>query len=163
MSPTTAHRGVAVLLAAILLGLFSVALAGVQLPVPAFRITALRAMLFYGQSGAFSPDVFGPSAPTLQNVRTGVGQSSATFIVIEITGRADSYVPTRKIEFTAMAEKRSLLNKTLELGRFGEDGKIHAGFWLYDTGCVPVVLKARIVGQADASLVQKTINFKCGD
>ena len=96
-------------------------------------------------------------------MRTGVGQATATLVVIEIAGRPDTYAPTRKIAFTATAERHALLIKTLELGRPGEDGKFHAAFWLYDTGCTPVALKARIVGQAEDSAIQKTLNFRCGD
>lgn len=163
MALMTAHRGVAVALMAGLLGLLPSILVGVQRPVPPFRITAVKAMLFYGQTGTFSPDLFGSSAPTLQNVRTGEGQATATLVLVEITGRPDTYAPTRKIAFTATAGRRALLTKTLDLGRPGEDGKFHTAFWLYDTGCTPVMLKTRIVGQAEDSAVQKTINFKCGD
>jgi hypothetical protein len=163
MAPMTTHRSVAVALFAGLLGLLPSVSVGIQRPAPPFRITELKAMLFYGQTGTFSPDLFGPSAPTLQNVRTGEGQATATLIVIEITGRPDTYVLTRKIAFTATVARRALLTKTLELGRPGEDGKFYTAFWLYDTGCTPIMLKARIVGQTENSTVQKTINFRCGD
>ena len=123
----------------------------------------MKAMLYYGQTGEFSADLFGLSAPTLQNVRTGEGQSTATLVVIEITGRPDAYVPTRQVSLIATADRRALLTKTLAIGRPGEDGKFHAAFWLYDTGCAPIVLKARLLGQPEDSAIQKTINFKCGD
>jgi hypothetical protein len=134
-----------------------------QRPVPPFRITALKAMLFYGQTGTFSADLFGPDAPTLQNVTTGEGQSTATLVVVESTSQPDSYAPTRKIALTATARGRVLLRRTVPLGRPGADGKFYAAFWLYDTGCTPVMLEARLVGQPEKSVLQKTINFKCGD
>src|SRR6476619_5313299 len=90
--------------------------AGAQRSVPPFRITAVKAMLLYGQTGEFSADLFGSSAPTLQNVRTGEGQSTATLVIIEITGRPDAYVPTRQVSLTATARQRALLNKTLAIG-----------------------------------------------
>jgi len=134
-----------------------------QRAVPPFKISAVKAMLYYGQTGEFSADLFGPSPPTLQNVRTGEGQSTATLVVVEITGRPDAYAPTRQVSLTATAARRTLLTKTLAIGRPGEDGKFHAAFWVYDTGCVPVVLKARLLGQTEDSAIQKMINFKCGD
>jgi len=134
-----------------------------QRRVPPFRLTALKAMLFYGHTGTFSADVFGPSAPTLQNVTTGEHQSTATLVVVEATGRPDSYAPNRKIALSVTARGRVLLNKTVELGRPGDDGKFYAAFWLYDTGCIPVSITARLVGQSDASVIRKTIDFKCGD
>lgn len=163
MAPTKAHRGAAALRIGVLLGLLPLVLAGLQRPAPPLRISSLKAMLFYSQTGAFSADLFGPSAPTLHNVRTGVGQAMATLVVIEITGPPDTYAPTRKISFAATAGRRALLTKTLDVGLLGEAGKFHVAFWLDDTGCTPVVLKARIVGQSDDTAVEKTINFKCGD
>ena len=131
--------------------------------VPAFRIAAMKAMLFYGQTGKSSPDLFGPSAPTLRNVTTGVGQSTATLVVVEITGQPDSYAPTRKITLRATAEGRVLLTRTIGIGRPADDGKFYTAFWIYDTGCVPVVLNVRLVGQTPEGVLQKTLNFKCGD
>lgn len=134
-----------------------------QRHVPPFRITALKAMLFYGHTGTFSADVFGPSAPTLQNVATGDGQSTATLVVVETTGQPDGYAPNRKIALAATTRARVLLNKTVDVGRPGENGKFYAAFWVYDTGCMPVSITARLIGQSDASVVKNTINFKCGD
>lgn len=165
MARTTAHRcrltAAAALIA--LLALMPAAAVAGQRPAPPFRITALKAMLFYGQTGTFSPDLFGPATPILQNVPTGAGQATATLVVVEVTGRPDAYAPARKLVFTATAARRPLLTKTLAIGRPSEDGKFYVAFWLYDTGCTPVVLKAQIVGQAQDSALQKTLNFKCGD
>ena len=132
-------------------------------PPPPFQIAALKAMLFYGQTGTFSADLFGPSAPTLQNVGTGVGQAIATLVVVEISGRPDSYAPARKVALAATASGRILLSRSLGIGRPDDNGKFHIGFWLYDTTCGPVVIRARITGQAEDSLMQKTLSFRCGD
>jgi hypothetical protein len=134
-----------------------------QRSVAAFRITGAKTMLFYGQTGMFSPDLFGPSAPTLQNVSTGEGQAIATLVVVEVTGRPDAYAPTRKVAFTATAGKRVLLNSSVAIGRPGDDGKFHTAFWIYEAPCTPLMLKARITGQTEVSTLEKTLNFKCGD
>lgn len=134
-----------------------------QRSVPAFRIASVKAMLFYGETGTFSTDLFGPSAPSLQNVATGPGQAIATMVVVEIAGPPDAYAPSRKVSFRATAGKRVLENKSLTIGRPGDDGKFQIAFWLYDTGCTPVVLNARITGQSEVSAVEKRLNFKCGD
>jgi hypothetical protein len=147
----------------LLLVLLAVTGAAVQREAPPFQIAAVKAMLFYAETATFSADLFGPSAPTLQNVSTGQGQAIATLVIVEITGPPDTYMPSRKIAFTATAGRRLLLNKTLGVGRPGDDGKFHAAFWLYDTACTPVVLKARITGQTPQYPVQKTLNFRCGD
>lgn len=164
MARTTAHRCRLTAAAAFiaLLALMPAAVAA-QRPTAPFRITALKAMLFYGQTGTFSPDLFGPAAPILQNVTTGEGQATATLVVVEVQGRPDAYAPARKLVFTATAARRLLLTKTVAIGRPGADGKFYVALWLYDTGCTPVLLKAQITGQAQAATLQKTLDFKCGD
>jgi hypothetical protein len=163
MERTTARRAPAVAWLIAVAGLLPAAAVTQRPTPPPFRIAALKAMLFYGQTGTFSADLFGPSAPTLQNVSTGEGQAIATLVVVEITGRPDTYAPARKVALTAAAGGRALLSRSLGIGRPGDDGKFHAAFWLYDTACAPVVIRARITGQAEDSSVQKTLNFRCGD
>ena len=91
-------------------------------------------------------------------------RSTATLVVVEITGQPDSYAPTRKINLRATAEGRVLLSRTVGIGRPGDDGKFYGAFWVYDTGCMPVVLDVRLVGQSpEPTPIRKTLNFKCGE
>lgn len=164
MQRTTARRASVVPWLIALGGLLLTSAAAAQRPAPPpFRIAAVKAMLFYGQTGTFSADLFGPSAPTLQNVSTGEGQAAGTLVVVEIAGRPDTYAPARKVALTATAGTRTLLSRSLGIGRPGDDGKYHLAFWLYDTACAPVVIRARITGQAEDSSVQETLKFRCGD
>jgi hypothetical protein len=164
MPRTTVRWAVAVTWLIAMAGLLLPLAAAAQRPAPPpFRIAALKAMLFYGQTGTFSADLFGPSAPALQNVGTGEGQAIATLVVVEIAGRSDSYAPARKVALAATAGGRVLLSRSVGIGRPDENGKFHVGFWLYDTACVPVVIRARITGQVEDAIAQKTLNFRCGD
>ena len=47
--------------------------------------------------------------------------------------------------------------------RIREQGKYIAGFWLNDTGCHPVSLQARIIGQRGASVMKRVISFGFGE
>ncbi|HEX7766174.1 MAG TPA: hypothetical protein VF443_05635 [Nitrospira sp.] len=163
LSKIACRVGLATVAANLVLPFLPSAVVGAQRPVAPFSITALKAMLFFGQTGTFSADLLGPSAPKLQNVATGEGQSTATLVLVEITGQPDSYAPSRKITLTATAQGRVLISRTVALGRPGNDRKFYAGFWIYDTGCVPVVLDARLIGQSPNATLRKTLNFKCGD
>jgi hypothetical protein len=160
-TPALFHVAAAALVAALLL--LRCVEVGAQRAVAPFRITAVKAMLFSGQTGMFSADIFGPSPPALQNVRGGEMQSTATLIVVETAGEPDAYAPGRRVALTATASGRVLLDRAIALGRPGADGKFYTAFWLYDTGCTPVALNAHLVGQAEQSSVRKTIDFRCGD
>src|SRR5262245_55242542 len=124
MPRTTARRAVLVTWLPDMAGLFLPLAAAAQRPAPPpFRIAALKAMLFYGQTGTFSADLFGPSAPALQNVGTGEGQAIATLVVVEISGRPDSYAPARKVALAATAGSRTLLSRSAAIGRPDDGGR----------------------------------------
>jgi hypothetical protein len=136
-----------------------------QTPPPPFKLNAVKAMLFFEQTGEFSPDVSNEPASALRNRRAGAGgRATATLVVLEVSGQAGAYAPQRRLSFTATDSRKTiLLRKTAELGIFSDEGKFYVAFWLYDTGCYPVTLYARLIGQHPTSTIKKTLNFSCGD
>ena len=84
-------------------------------------------------------------------------------VVVEITGEPGAFDPRRKVVFTAKDAHRLNFTKTAEVGILSEEGKFFAGFWLYNTGCYPLTLRARLTGQARTAPVQQVVNFQCGD
>lgn len=137
-------------------------------PPPPYKITAIKAMLFYDGKGTFSRDVLAKPDFTFWNTIIGEGDaegpSNSTLVLVEITGNPspDEASPLRKVEFIATAERRVILKRTTDIGLF-ENGKHYAAFWLYDTGCQPVKITARIIGQAQPSSMSRTIPFACGE
>lgn len=135
---------------------------------PAYRITAIKAMLFYDGKGTFSRDVLAKPDFTFWNTIIGEGDaegpSNSTLVLVEVSGNPsrDQASPSRKVEFTATASRRVLLKRTADIGLFS-DGKFYASFWLYDTGCQPIKILARILGQTQASSKNTTIPFACGE
>jgi hypothetical protein len=146
---------------------------------PSFKISSLKAQLFFEDKGSFSSDVSeedeGPPYvhPTLWNTPLhDEDRSTSMLVTIEISGEAFS-LPERKLEFTARYipwEKEAgaiVVKKVLPIAMIGSAGKqvtrFNAGFWLYDTGCNPVQLTARIVGQSEPSLTKRVIKFGCGE
>jgi hypothetical protein len=139
---------------------------------PPYKITAIKAFLYYDQKGTFSENIIdNPDFNTLWNTVIGEGSagspSNATMVVVEITGKAGTYEMSRQIEFIATETdqqgKKTKFKRTCEIGILNENGKYFAAFWLYDTGCIPLKLSARIVGQSQASKMEKKIEFNCGE
>jgi len=136
---------------------------------PAYKITAIKALLFYDTSGKFSRDVLGKPEFTFWNTIIGEGDaeapSSSTLVLIEVTNKSRSENPAaaRKVEFVATAAGKIVLRRTADVGLFSEAGRFYAPFWLYDTGCSPIKISARIIGQSEPSSMTRTIPFKCGE
>lgn len=137
-------------------------------PPPPYKISAIKAMLFYDGKGTFSRDVLAKPDFTFWNTVIGEGDaegaSNSTLVMVEISGNPspNEASPPRKIEFTAVASGKVTLKRASDIGLF-TDGKFYAGFWLYDTGCQPIKISARIIGQTQPSSMSKTIPFKCGE
>ena len=141
------------------------------------KITALKAMLFYDNKGTFSADVADAEgrAFTVPSILWNTpiegasreGASTSVLVTVEVTGDQES-PSTRKSEFTARyrplgGSAREILARRLAPIYIREGGKYIAGFWLYDTGCHPVKLSARIIGQREASMMKRIIRFGCGE
>ncbi|HVF57697.1 MAG TPA: hypothetical protein VM934_16200 [Pyrinomonadaceae bacterium] len=135
---------------------------------PPYKITAIKAMLFYEAKGTFSRDVLAKPDFTFWNTIIGEGDaespSNSTLVLVEVTGKpSPDELPLRKVELTATESRKVLLKRATDIGSFGDAGKFYAGFWLYDTGCQPIKISARITGQTQPSSMTKTIPFACGE
>ena len=135
---------------------------------PPFKITAIKAMLFFDEKGTFSDDLLTQPNIALWNTIIGEGAagspSNSTLVMVEVSGQynPNEAAPNRKVDFAATAGGKVLLRKMADI-RIGENGKYYAAFWLYDTGCDQIKLSARLTGQRQPSSMTKTIPFKCGE
>jgi len=136
---------------------------------PPYKVTAIQAKLFYHDKGTFSRNVLAKPDFAFWNVIIGAGDaegySDSTLVLVEVSGKssADEAPPARKLELTAVAKGKVLFKRAIAVGLFSDDHKFYAAFWLYDTGCEPLKLRARIVGQTQPSSLSKTIPFECGE
>lgn len=132
------------------------------------KITAIRAQLFYDASGTFSPDVLSQKDAALWNTIIGEGSSggasTSTFVTVEVSGR-NLAVGATKVEITATGNKSRLIQKrVIDVDIYDERTKFFAPFWLYDTGCEPIKISARLIGAgAPRTVVTRTIPFACGE
>lgn len=135
-------------------------------------LTTMRAMLFFENTGKFSPDVFTNEVNLWNTPIEGAsreGASESMLVVVEVKATGPGFYPEgRKVQLTARYRiadvsghgKPAFFSKTMRIS-IGSDDKFFAGFWLYETGCHPVELTARIIGQKGA--LRKTINLRCGE
>lgn len=130
---------------------------------PPFKITAIKAMLFYEQKATFSKDVLADPKFVLWNTIIGDGDagggSASTLVLVEVTGKAGSY----HYKPNGKSLRLITLRRATEIGILSATGKFYVPFWLYDTGCNQVKLSARIVGQAQPSAMKRSIDFECGE
>lgn len=128
------------------------------------RVSAIRAKLFYENTGTFSEDVLSEKGFDLWN--TPFDSTYSTFVVVELEGVPEYLATPRRVELTAryvpLGARRGVNVRLTELVRNGsESGKAYAGFWLRNTGCEPVYLTARLAGRRQR--LAATINFGCGE
>ncbi|HET6668961.1 MAG TPA: hypothetical protein VFH15_01905 [Pyrinomonadaceae bacterium] len=136
---------------------------------PPYKIIAIQAKLYYHDKGTFSRDVLVNPNFAFWNVIIGGGDaeglSDSTLVLVEVSRKSEEATapPVRKVELTAVANGRVLLKRALAVGPFSDDHKFYAAFWLYDTGCEPVKLTARMLGQSQPSSLTRKIPFECGE
>lgn len=143
------------------------------------RVSGIQAKLFYERTGTFSPDVLHNPGFWLWNAPIGEGSakghSNATVVLVEVAREPGEVDSGQQLEFSAAyrvpvidaggrPELRDLrLEKTVGLCGAGPDGKCLLGFWLHDTGCTHVTLRAVISGQPAEASLEETILFECGE
>lgn len=157
-----------VVLTCLLVATMPVAVAKPRAKTAPYKIAAIQAKLFYDSNGTFSRDVLAAPKFTFWNTVIGEGDaeapSSATLVVVEVQGEGGTAGDgARKVNLTVTAGRRVLLNRTNSIGLFTTGGKFYAAFWVYDTGCQPLKLTAKIVGQMPALSKTATVPFACGE
>ena len=105
---------------------------------------------------------------TLRNTVIGEGgaggASTATLVLVEVSGRPGSLAqPERRVEFVVKSDGKVRFEKSIPVEVLSENGRFFAAFWLYDTGCEPLELHARITGQSVTSERTGRLNFVCGE
>ena len=142
------------------------------------KIVSMKAQLFYEDKGTFSEgdaaeDDHGPpySPPKFWNTPMQYeNRSTSVLVVVEVSGDGNS---EGRLEFTARyipytrASKEIVIRRVVPVNipiKAGAEPDHHfVGFWLYEAGCNPVKLSARILGPRRTATVRKVIKFDCGE
>jgi hypothetical protein len=136
--------------------------------IPPYEIVSVKAFLFFNHDGTFSENIIDNPDIGLFNVFIGgggiKGPSHSTMVLVEISGRAESYDGgMRKIQFTAVERRHTKLNKVTAINIIGDNGRYFEAFWLYDTGVNPIDITVKIIGQSEEREVKTKIDFQSGE
>jgi hypothetical protein len=105
-------------------------------------IRAIEARLYYQHSGSFSA-------------------SSATLVDVLVVGRPGSVSPGVRVHFVAKSARNGkiITSRSTDVGVLSAEGVSHVGFWIYDTGCEPLIVTASL-GSAPMKL---KLPFLCAE
>lgn len=159
--------------------LISSACAALLLSLPAssqapIDLTTLHAYLFYSTTGQISKDILAEGGPSLGNVITGPLASTSTLVVVEVKVPPHETIPDKAqvhLIATESASKpfapkdtktrdRAIADKLATIGPMNDKGISYVGFWLDNTGCNSISLKASIPG-TKAAPATGVLPFTC--
>lgn len=143
---------------------FSVQAAGPVAP----KISAIRAQLYYEQTGKFSDDILADKNLSLWNTIIGEGGSGGasnfTLVTVEVRGK-DVPVGAVKIQVTARDSKRKIIAmNTADVSIYDASTSFNAPLFLYNTGCDEIEISASLLGKGiSKNVVKAKIPFACGE
>ena len=138
-------------------------------------LAGFQALLFNSRTGTFSTDILGKNRLELGNVPIGEFASVSTFVTVKVNvGRGAPVPKTLRLRLVAtesgsmpfaaaQTERRDrvILDQTAVLGPVNADGLTHTGFWLSNTGCHSIALKASLVGIPASRPITEVLPFVC--
>jgi len=160
----------------LLLSFASLAVSHNRQAVAPYKITAVKAMLFYDNKGSFSADVAEPESDRYEvpsilwntplEGTSREGAATSMLVTVEVEGEYALARP-RQIELVAsykpVNSRRERVVREIESIKIRESGKYIAGFWLKDVGCSRLQLSASILGQRNQSKTKRIVRFGCGE
>jgi hypothetical protein len=131
--------------------------------VTPLKLESIQARLFLSHTGTFSEALSPKDA--LRNVVLGgigiIGPSQSTFVDVTLRGEPGAFSPKRTVVLTVTAPLRPKLTLKQLVGVLSTDGHFHVGFWLPDTGCVPLHLVATFAETKQH--IETDIPFLCAE
>jgi hypothetical protein len=136
-------------------------------PVLPYKIVSIKAFLFLNDQGTQSKKNVADPNVFLWNAIIGEGGAGGytheTLVIVEIAGEKGSLNTNRKLIFTATEKGKIKLQRTSSIHILNDNGRYYLPYLLYDTGCEPLKLSAKIIGQNKPSIMERKINFECGE
>lgn len=147
----------------------AVAAIGAQAAGPAApKIGAIRAQLYYEETGKLSNDILSDKDLSLWNTIIGEGgaggASNYTLVTVEVQGK-DVPVGAVKVQVTARNSKRKIIAmNTADVSIYDAKTRFNAPLFLYNTGCDEIEISASLLGKGiSRNEVKAKIPFACGE
>jgi hypothetical protein len=116
-----------------------------QTAAPPYRFTTIRVVSYDQETNTFSE-------PLANNSNFLNALNLSFFVVVEVSGKAGSYSPERRVGVTVTAGNRQVIKRVTDVGILNEQtGKYYVPIWIYGSFCENVLIKARLLGQRQAS------------
>jgi hypothetical protein len=126
---------------------------------PPLKLVSMKIIPYNRSSDAFGEDISNEKEQFHLNEL-----DLSLFVKVEVNGKPGSIDSTPKeVEITALEGKKRILSRTVLVGIMNEQGKYFAPAWIYGPICQPLTIEARIVGQAQPSVIKKRLVFQCGE
>lgn len=136
---------------------------------------SIEARLFGAKTGRFSKNVLAPDPPRLGDVISGENASTSTFVIVRVASD-QPLAKTARVRLVANGASRAdgqrrpgfatgrLLDSAVFLPPVGPGTiETHVGFWLPDTGCLPIALKAELLDPPRRPVsAAARLEFRCG-
>ena len=119
-------------------------------------LTAMKILPYNRMSDNFADDIADSPDERLNEL-------DLSFLVkVEVSGKAGEY-SNRNVTITVREGNRLIVNQTMMVGIFNENGKYYVPAWIYGPLCSPITVEARLTGQRQPSSIRKTLKFQCGE
>jgi hypothetical protein len=138
--------------------------------VPSVAIEKIEAFLYFTDTGTFSDEVLANSEGGLWNVIIGGGvaqghKSNATLIKITMKSQPGADTEKLLLKVTMTTNGGKTVKEATDQPWFDKDQtQYHAAFWISDSGCSPVEIKALLVrNKKTIGVANRKLNFQCGE
>lgn len=127
-------------------------------PAP-YRLNQIKLAPFSRTSGSFSPEIKKDSDFSAWNQL-----ELSLLVTVEVSGKPGVYSSNRKVEVTAFEGRRLIAKQVVSIGALDEaTGKYFVPVLLNGPFCQMVTIKARLIGQARSSSLERKLDFQCGE
>ncbi|MBK7661691.1 MAG: hypothetical protein IPJ28_22335 [Betaproteobacteria bacterium] len=151
-------------LAVLALGFLALAALAQSPTLRPIRLESIQSRLFQAHSGTLSKPL--DETTPLHNVIIGEGgvsePSTSTLVTVTFQGFPRDFDARWRVEFTAKERGgKTILSAGKPLGVLSDKGIYQVGFWLPETGCVPIELTATLRGTTQSK--SAALAFRCGE